>query len=110
MAAKLTRLAHKIAIQRHVVAELYHLQFSLQARKLLDTPTYCAGTTLPLPKFKMETPYETPRRWCKTNDKIDLRDVECESSVWVQLAQDRGHWCSYERDNGSSYSIKQGLS
>jgi hypothetical protein len=30
MAAKLTRLTHKIAIQLHPVAELYHLQFSLQ--------------------------------------------------------------------------------
>jgi hypothetical protein len=31
MAAKLTRLTHKIAIRLHLVAELYHLQFSLQA-------------------------------------------------------------------------------
>jgi hypothetical protein len=31
MAAKLTRLTHKIAIQLHLVAELYHLQFPLQA-------------------------------------------------------------------------------
>jgi hypothetical protein len=32
MAAKLTRLIHKIAIQLHLVArELYHLQFSLRA-------------------------------------------------------------------------------
>jgi hypothetical protein len=31
MTAKLTRLTHKIAIQLHLVAELYHLQFSLQA-------------------------------------------------------------------------------
>jgi hypothetical protein len=31
MAAKLTRLTHKIAIQLHLVAELYYLQFSLQA-------------------------------------------------------------------------------
>jgi hypothetical protein len=31
MAAKLTRLTHKIGIQLHVVAELCHLQFSLQA-------------------------------------------------------------------------------
>jgi hypothetical protein len=32
MAAKLTRLTHKIAIQLHLVAQsLYHLQFSLQA-------------------------------------------------------------------------------
>jgi hypothetical protein len=31
MAAKLTRLTHKIAIQLHLVAEsCYHLQFSLQ--------------------------------------------------------------------------------
>jgi len=32
MAAKLTRLTHKIAIQLHLSCrELYHLQFSLQA-------------------------------------------------------------------------------
>jgi len=32
LAAKLTRLSHKIAIQLHLVAgEVYHLQFSLQA-------------------------------------------------------------------------------
>jgi hypothetical protein len=34
MAAKLTRLTHKIAIQLHLMADgwqLYHLQFSLQA-------------------------------------------------------------------------------
>jgi hypothetical protein len=30
MTVKLTRLTHKIAIQLHVVAQLYHLQFSLQ--------------------------------------------------------------------------------
>jgi hypothetical protein len=31
MTTKLTRLTHKIAIQLHLVAELYHLQFLLQA-------------------------------------------------------------------------------
>jgi len=31
MAAKLTRLTHKITIQLHSGRELYHLQFSLQA-------------------------------------------------------------------------------
>jgi hypothetical protein len=31
MAAKLTRTTHKISIQLHLVAELYHLHFSLQA-------------------------------------------------------------------------------
>jgi len=31
MGAKLTRLTHKIVIQMHLVAELYNLQFSLQA-------------------------------------------------------------------------------
>jgi hypothetical protein len=36
MAAKHTRLTHKIAIaiQLHIVTELYHLQFSLQAASL----------------------------------------------------------------------------
>jgi len=34
MAAKLTRLAHKVAIQLHLVAELHHLQFSFQAASL----------------------------------------------------------------------------
>jgi hypothetical protein len=31
MAAKLTRLTHEIVLKLHLVAELYHLQFSLQA-------------------------------------------------------------------------------
>jgi hypothetical protein len=31
MAAKLTRLTHKIAIQLYLVTELYHQQFSVQA-------------------------------------------------------------------------------
>jgi hypothetical protein len=31
IAAKLSRLTHKIAIQLHLMAELWHLQFSLQA-------------------------------------------------------------------------------
>jgi hypothetical protein len=31
MAAKLTRLTHKIAIQLHIVRELYYLHFSRQA-------------------------------------------------------------------------------
>jgi hypothetical protein len=31
MAAKLTRLTLKIAVQLQLVAEIYHLQFSLQA-------------------------------------------------------------------------------
>jgi hypothetical protein len=50
MAAKLTRLTHKIAIQLHLVAEkLYHLQFSLQAsspetfRYTLVLLPYCDG-------------------------------------------------------------------
>jgi hypothetical protein len=34
MVAKLTRLTHKIAIQLHLVAELYHLQFSFQVASL----------------------------------------------------------------------------
>jgi hypothetical protein len=39
MAAKLTRLTHKIAIQLHLVAELYHLEFLFQAASL-DTFGY----------------------------------------------------------------------
>jgi hypothetical protein len=43
MAAKLTRLTHKIAIQLHVVAESYTICSSRSrrpARKLLDTHSY----------------------------------------------------------------------
>jgi len=43
MAAKLTRLTHKIAIQLHVVAESYTVCSSRSrrpVRKLLDTPSY----------------------------------------------------------------------
>jgi hypothetical protein len=31
MVAKLTKLTGKVAIQLHLMAEIYHLQFSLQA-------------------------------------------------------------------------------
>jgi hypothetical protein len=43
MAAKLTRLTHKIAIQLHLVAESSTIGSSLSrrpVRKLLDTPSY----------------------------------------------------------------------
>jgi hypothetical protein len=43
MAAKLTRLNHKIAIQLHLVAESYTISSSRSRRpfrKLLDTPWY----------------------------------------------------------------------
>jgi len=42
IAAKPTRLTHKIAIQLHLLAELYHLQFSLQAAspETLDISSY----------------------------------------------------------------------
>jgi hypothetical protein len=43
MAAKLTRLTHKIAIQLHVVAESCTICSSRsrrRVRKLLDTPSY----------------------------------------------------------------------
>jgi len=43
MAAKLTRLTYKIAIQLHLVAESCNISISRSrqpARKLLDTPSY----------------------------------------------------------------------
>jgi hypothetical protein len=43
MAAKLTRLTHKIVIQLHLVAESYTIYSSSSkrpVRKLLDTPSY----------------------------------------------------------------------
>jgi hypothetical protein len=43
MAAKLTRLTHKIAIQLHLVAENFNICSSRSrwpVRKLLDTPSY----------------------------------------------------------------------
>jgi hypothetical protein len=48
MAVKLTRRTHKIARQLHPVAELYHLQFSLQAA---SPETF--GYTLVLLLFKL---------------------------------------------------------
>jgi len=45
MAAKLTRLSHKIAIQLHLVAESCIICSSRSRRpdwKLLDTPLYCS--------------------------------------------------------------------
>jgi len=52
MAAKLTRLAHRIAIQMHIVAEsctICSSRSSRAVRKLLDTPSYVW-------------------RWCKNNE------------------------------------------
>jgi len=50
MAAKLTRLTHKIAIQLHLVAESYTICSSRSrrpVRRLLDTPSYIIlGLTL----------------------------------------------------------------
>jgi hypothetical protein len=43
MAAKLTRLTHKIAIKLHLVAEsctVYNSRARRPVRKLLDTPSY----------------------------------------------------------------------
>jgi len=43
MAAKLTRLNHKIAIQPHLLEEeytIYSSRFMRPVRKLLDTPSY----------------------------------------------------------------------
>jgi len=43
MAAKLTRLTHKIAIQLHLVAEggnIYSSRSRRPIRKLMDTPSY----------------------------------------------------------------------
>jgi hypothetical protein len=44
MAAKLTRLTHKIAIQLHLMAESYTL-CRRPVRKLLDTPSYLMRAT-----------------------------------------------------------------
>jgi hypothetical protein len=49
MAAKLTKLTHKIAIQMHLVAESCTICVSRSrhpVRKLLDTPSYLAYSTL----------------------------------------------------------------
>jgi hypothetical protein len=46
MAAKLTRLTHKIAIQLHLVAESCSFRSRRPVRKLLDTPSYVI-TTVP---------------------------------------------------------------
>jgi hypothetical protein len=51
MAAKLTRLTHKIAIQLHLVAEsctIYSSRSRRPVRKLLDTPSYVAIKSPPL--------------------------------------------------------------
>jgi hypothetical protein len=47
MAAKLTRLTHKIAIQLHLVADSCNICSSVSRRpvwKLLDTPSYVTNT------------------------------------------------------------------
>jgi hypothetical protein len=50
MAAKLTRLTYKIAIQLHLVAESCTICISrsrLPVRKLLDTPSYMLCAEMP---------------------------------------------------------------
>jgi len=50
MAAKLTKLTHKIATTAPSVRELYHLQFSLQAAspETFGTPSYSNTIYCPL--------------------------------------------------------------
>jgi hypothetical protein len=64
MAAKLTRLTHKIAIQLHLVAESCTIcsSHSRQVRKLLDTPSYSLST-----KCNRLSPF--------VDENSDLRDL-----------------------------------
>jgi hypothetical protein len=60
MAAKLTRVTHKITIQLHVVAESRTICSSCSrrpVRKLLDTPSYGVG-----PREHWDTGFEPPPR------------------------------------------------
>jgi len=37
-------------------------------------------------------PHGRPKRRWEDNSKIDLQEVGCGGTVWIQLAQDRDRW------------------
>jgi hypothetical protein len=70
MAAKLTRLTHKIAIQRAPSGrELYHLQFSLQ---VASPETF--GYTLVHPCLERDSTHEPDVQTGRDNTRLKSRD------------------------------------
>ena len=48
-------------------------------------------------KSEVERPLGRPiRRW-EDNIKMDLREVGCDTSDWIDLAEDRDQWRAYVR-------------
>ena len=48
-------------------------------------------------KPESKRPSERPRcRW-EDNIKMDLREMDCDSGDWVDLAEDRDQWQTYIR-------------
>jgi hypothetical protein len=39
-------------------------------------------------------PLVRPRRTWEDNINMDLKEVECDGMVWIDLAQDRDRWCA----------------
>jgi hypothetical protein len=120
MAAKLTRLTHKIAVQLHLVSEsctICSFRSRGPVRKLLDTSTsylillvwlnqggrggrdmwhawgrgeVFIGFLVARPEGKR--PLRRPRRRLKDNIKMDFRETEIDGANWIRLAQDRVRW------------------
>jgi hypothetical protein len=75
MAAKLTRLIHKITIQVHLVVESYTICSSRSrrpVRKLLDTPSYATSRKLVLTQMvKIFVVFVELKRFITGNPKLD---------------------------------------
>jgi predicted short-subunit dehydrogenase-like oxidoreductase (DUF2520 family) len=87
MAAKLTRMTHKIAIQLHLVAESCTIcshRSRRTVRKLLDTPSYMGGGIQKFPdrvdKIKC-TPATINTRWEATQSVMAVNSLD-----WLRIA------------------------
>jgi hypothetical protein len=40
-------------------------------------------------------PLGKPRRWCKDNIRMGLREIGIDEAKWMQLAQDGFHWRTF---------------
>jgi hypothetical protein len=80
MAAKLTRLTHKIAIQLHLVAESCTICSSCSrrpVRKLLDTPSYAASSTHYIPSVMQSVWACSWQNWEILYSEVAVLDVAC---------------------------------
>ena len=43
-------------------------------------------------KLWRKRPLGRPRRRCDDNNKMDLQEVRCRGTDWIELAQDKDRW------------------